>query len=137
MNRQSRFDTECLGLVHWDDSEGWYGEGCGRGVQDGEHMYTVQASHCPDFSSCRAQALGTQASAAAARWLSSCGARAQFLHGMWNLPRPRIEPVYFALQGGFLTTGPPGKPHHCKNFVCPYINRTHNSLCCKGKYHFK
>jgi len=33
-------DTGNLGLVHWDDPEGWYGEGCGRGVQDGEHMYT-------------------------------------------------------------------------------------------------
>ena len=32
-------DTECLGLVHWDDPEGWYGEVGGRGVQDGEHMY--------------------------------------------------------------------------------------------------
>ena len=31
-------DTGCLGLVHWDDLEGWYGEGGGRGVQDGEHM---------------------------------------------------------------------------------------------------
>ena len=27
-------------LVHWDDPEGWDGEGGGRGVQDGEHMYT-------------------------------------------------------------------------------------------------
>ena len=26
------------GLVHWDDPEGWNGEGGGRGVQDGEHM---------------------------------------------------------------------------------------------------
>ena len=33
-------DTGRLGLVHWDDPEGWYGEGSGRGVQDGEHMYT-------------------------------------------------------------------------------------------------
>ena len=39
-NHQSRFDTGCLGLVHWDDPEGWYGEGGGRGVQGGEHMYT-------------------------------------------------------------------------------------------------
>ena len=31
--------TGCLGVVHWDDPEGWYGEGCGRGVQDGEHIY--------------------------------------------------------------------------------------------------
>ena len=33
-------DTGCLGLVHWDDPEGWYGEGGGRRVQDGEHVYT-------------------------------------------------------------------------------------------------
>ena len=33
-------DTGCLGLVHWDDPEGWYGEGGGRGIQDGEHVYT-------------------------------------------------------------------------------------------------
>ena len=24
-------DTGCLGLVHWDDPEGWYGEGEGEG----------------------------------------------------------------------------------------------------------
>jgi len=28
---QSRFDTGSLGLVHWDDPEGWYGEKGGRG----------------------------------------------------------------------------------------------------------
>ena len=33
-------ETGCLGLVHWDDPEGWYGEGGGRRVQDEEHMYT-------------------------------------------------------------------------------------------------
>ena len=33
-------DTGCVGLVHWDDSEGWYGEGGGRGVQDWENVYT-------------------------------------------------------------------------------------------------
>jgi len=32
--------TGCLGLVHWDNPEGWYGEGGGRRVQNGEHMYT-------------------------------------------------------------------------------------------------
>ena len=36
----SMHDTGCLGLVHWDNPEGWYGEGGGRKVQDGEHMYT-------------------------------------------------------------------------------------------------
>ena len=34
----------CLGLVHWNDPEGWDGEGGGRGVQDGEYMYTVADS---------------------------------------------------------------------------------------------
>ena len=33
-------DTGCSGLVRWDDPEGWYGEGGGRAVQDGEHVYT-------------------------------------------------------------------------------------------------
>ena len=33
-------DIGCLRLVHWDDSEGWYGERGGRRVQDGEHIYT-------------------------------------------------------------------------------------------------
>ena len=36
----SMHDTGCVGLVHWDDPEGWNGEGGGRRVQDGEHMYT-------------------------------------------------------------------------------------------------
>ena len=36
----SMHDTGCLGLVHWEDPEGWYGEGGGRRVQDGEHVYT-------------------------------------------------------------------------------------------------
>ena len=35
----SMHNTGCLGLV-WGDPEGWYGEGGGRRVQDGEHMYT-------------------------------------------------------------------------------------------------
>ena len=33
-------ETGRSGLVHWDDPEGWDGKGGGRGVQDGEHMYT-------------------------------------------------------------------------------------------------
>ena len=32
-------ETGCSGLVHWDDPEGWDGEGGGRGVvKDGEHI---------------------------------------------------------------------------------------------------
>ena len=33
-------DTGCLGLVHWDNPDGWYGERAGRGVQEWELMYT-------------------------------------------------------------------------------------------------
>ena len=33
-------DTGYLGLVHGDDPKGCYREGGGRGVQDGEHVYT-------------------------------------------------------------------------------------------------
>ena len=42
--------------------------------------------------------------------LSSCGSRAQLLRGMWDLPRPGLEPVSPALAGRFSTTVPPGKP---------------------------
>ena len=56
------------------------------------------------------QQLQHMISAVVARGISSCGTRAQQLRGMWNLPRPGIKPVSLTLQGGFLTTGPPGKP---------------------------
>ena len=36
----SMHETECSGLVHWDDPERWDAEGGGREGQDGEHMYT-------------------------------------------------------------------------------------------------
>ena len=38
-NSGSMHDAGCSGLVHWDDPEGWDGEGGGGGVQDEEHMY--------------------------------------------------------------------------------------------------
>ena len=44
------------------------------------------------------------------RRLSNCGSRAQLLRGMWDLPRPGLEPVSPALAGRFSTTVPPGKP---------------------------
>ena len=41
-NRQSRFNAldRVLRAGEQDDPEGWDREGGGRGVQDGEHMYT-------------------------------------------------------------------------------------------------
>ena len=44
------------------------------------------------------------------RRLSNCGSRAQLLRGMWDLPRPGLEPVSPALACRFSTTAPPGKP---------------------------
>ena len=85
----------------------------------------VWASHCGGFSCCGAHALGARASVVVAhglnscgsraveRRLSSCGARALLLCGMWDLPRPGIEPVSPALAGRFLTTAPSGNPPHC------------------------
>ena len=42
--------------------------------------------------------------------LSSCGSRAQLLRGMWDLPRPGLEPASPALAGRLSTAAPPGKP---------------------------
>ena len=50
------------------------------------------------------------ASLVAERRLSNCGSRAQLLRGMWDLPRPGLEPMSPALAGRFSTTAPPGKP---------------------------
>ena len=33
-------ETEYSKLVHWDNPEGWDGEGGGREIQDGGHVYT-------------------------------------------------------------------------------------------------
>ena len=76
--------------------------------------YGVWASHCGGFSCCGTQAIGrtgfsSSGSQALERRLSSCGAQAQLLHGMWDLPGPGLEPVSPALAGGFLTTAQPGK----------------------------
>ena len=37
-------DTRCLGLVHWDDPEGWYGEGGGMRVRMGNTCIPVADS---------------------------------------------------------------------------------------------
>ena len=57
--------------------------------------------------------------------LSNCGSRAQLPRGMWDLPRPGLEPVSTALAGRLSTTAPPGKPqmqffllHWCWSHLC-------------------
>ena len=49
------------------------------------------------------------------RRLSSCGSRAQLLRGMWDPPRPGLEPMSPALAGRFSTTALQGKPSN--NFL--------------------
>ena len=44
------------------------------------------------------------------RRLSNCGSRAQPLRGMWDLPRPGLEPASPTTAGRLSTTAPPGKP---------------------------
>ena len=38
-------DTGCLGLVHWDDPEGWYGEG-GSGLGTRVHPWQIHVDVC-------------------------------------------------------------------------------------------
>ena len=66
------------------------------------------------------------------RRLSSCGSRAQLLHGMWDLPRPGPEPVSPALAGRLSTTAPPGKPSFSaflkSQIICLFVLL----LCCRS-----
>ena len=64
------------------------------------------ASHYCGLSCCGAQAYLLSL----LRRLSNCGSRAELLRGMWDLPRPGLEPVSPALAGRISTTAPPGKP---------------------------
>ena len=59
------------------------------------------------------------------RRLSNCGSRAQLLRGMWDLPRPGLEPVSPALAGRFSTTVPTGKPKaiYSLYYICISQNR--------------
>ena len=60
------------------------------------------ASHCGSFSGCGTQALGTQT--------QYCDTESHLPLGMCDPPRPEIKLVSLALQGGLLTSVPPGKP---------------------------
>ena len=60
------------------------------------------------------------------RRLSSCGSRALLLCGMWDLPRPGLEPVSPALAGRLSTTVPPGKPYHMV-IILQFINMVYHT----------
>ena len=69
------------------------------------------------------------------RRLSSCGSRAQLLRGMWDSPRPGLEPVSPELAGRFSTTAPPGKPR-TYTFKGP-IDSDHFIFAMYKAYHFE
>ena len=71
---------------------------------------SVWASHCGSFSCCRARALKHAGFSRCSTWAQQLWLTAQLLGGMWDLPRPGLEPVSPALAGGFITTALPGKP---------------------------
>ena len=52
---------------------------------------------------------------------SSCGTRAQPLHGMRDPPGPGPKPMFRALAGRFPTTAPPGKPCKVYYFILFYF----------------
>ena len=62
------------------------------------------------------------------RRLSNCGSRAQLLRGMWDIPRPGLEPVSPALAGRFSTTAPPGKPR-CGPILKSLLNLLQYCFC--------
>ena len=68
--------------------------------------------------------------------LSSCGSRAQLLCGMWDLPRPGLEPVSPALAGRFSTTALPGKPSTGFSIFTKLCNH-HHYLILEYFYHRK
>ena len=70
----------------------------------------VWATHCDAFLCCGAGSLGrlgfiSCGACALEQKLSSCGAGAYLLHGMWDLPGPGIKPLDL-----IFTTELPGQP---------------------------
>ena len=73
-------------------------------------------SHCGGFACFRAWVLGHVGFCSCGSQVlecrfSSCGAWTWLCWGMWDLPAARIELVSLTLAGGFLTSGPSGKPY--------------------------
>ena len=75
----------------------------------------ARTSHCGGFSCCAALAVGAQTSVVGSPQarehvsFRSCGTQALLPSSRWKLPGPGIEPMFHALPGRLLTTGPPGK----------------------------
>ena len=80
---------------------------CGKWGLLSNHV--AQAFYYSNFSCCGAWALGHAVFSRCGSWalehkLNSCGTWAYLLQGMWDLPRPGIEHMSFALAGRFFIT---------------------------------
>ena len=64
------------------------------------------------------------ASLVSAHWSGLCisSSQAELPCGMWNLPRPEMEPMSPALAGGLLTSGPSGSPKKSFFWVTSHIS---------------
>ena len=86
------------------------------------------SSRCAGLSPSRPLLLRSTGSRRAGSVVVAHGA--QLLRGMWDLPRPGLEPVFPALAGRFSTTAPPGKPLK----IYPNIGYVHKAPCSFIKY---
>ena len=85
-------------------------------------LWSMGSRHT-DLSSCCSPALELG--------LSGCGTRAYLLCGMWDLPRPGMEPESPALAGRFLFTAPRGKSKQLI-FVSVSLKYSSFTLLCEG-----
>ena len=83
--------------------------GCGESSLLSEVFFSCGkwVSPCGSRSCCGTQALGRSGFSSCSPQnleprLNSCGAQAKLCHGMWDLPRPRTEPMTPALAGWIL-----------------------------------
>ena len=97
---------------------------------------SVWASCCSGFS-CGARAVGCglhqlKLPGQHTGSVVGCGAWAQFLHRMWDPPRPGIEPVFPALAGmGSVPLSHQGSPPYILQFVTQISSRGLLPLCLK------
>ena len=122
--------TSCLCFFFFSNLKILFGFGCAGSLllhwlfsqRAGVTLHCVVQASRSGFFCCGAQTQGRQTSVVAARGLSSYGSqalehrrnsygqRAELLHSMWDPPGSGIQLEPPALMGGFLTTGPSGKP---------------------------
>jgi len=68
--------------------------------------------------------------------LSICGTLAYLFRGVWDLPKPGMEPMSPALASSFFTTEPPGKPQEWVIFLT-LPTSTGQNIFCNSKHYFQ